>query len=174
MFSFIYGPASDIAANMEYSVRSKLDDIFDLWGGKFTFERDSVGTSFWMHIGQGYLFLGEIGEGSSRLAKNNEQAPIQLHYTNDRPSNGLLFDIPEPGNSVEIGTTVLNNNCTLSYELCRSYIANNSNLFHMGTRPPSWITTGRSGNIQVGAKGVVFEFGDIPDSRQREDEKGPT
>ncbi len=159
MFSFNSGQAENASSGVRYTVASELVDVFDLWGGKITVEKNSFEAGFKVKIGQGYLSLSGLADRRHDFDNCKWQLPVQLHYANEQPPGWLEFSLLKPGIMVGIGATLVNDECSISAKHCREYFSCTSNIFSLGTRRPSWKTTGRSAVLQVGAKVMVLELG---------------
>lgn len=159
VWAFSCSETGELSDDSLYSVRGTIEDVCDLWGGNIVLDEESGSTSMQLQIGEGVLCESATMAGCNFKPPEDLPVSAYLHYSTNAAAETIPIDLLNPTNQVLIGGTWINKDCKLPREACHAYITSRTDFFPMGTRPPSWKTTGRSAVMSGGPKGISFSVG---------------
>lgn len=134
-----------------FLLSTSVEALLDTWGGWILIPAHSTGDYISLHTGSGSIISAEKDTEPDFMT-------IDESYCHWCPANEIVLAEKSSisrHTRLLVGATSVNDDCKLTSEICHTAIAKKLN--HLGTRPPSWKTTGRSAGIS-GGKGVIFSM----------------
>jgi hypothetical protein len=127
---------------IRFSFSTSIEHLLDLWGGRLSFLDVPDDPGIIVQVGGGTLT-------EALIPAHNYRGAVLCHW-----SPGIVPDaVPitlQLDEQIIIGATIVNNECSLSADLCHSHISGSLEI--LGARSPRWKITGRN----VGLSGGQF------------------
>ena len=133
-----------------FYLATSVGDMLDTWGGSISLEDVVEPAGLFLSVGGGSIVTVEPNEGGFDMAQEGE---LCCHWA---PRLGLSVhsrELDRADRRLLIGATSVNEKCFLKAEVCQKAFSGGA-LISMGTRGPSWKTTGRAANLGIGFHGT--------------------
>jgi hypothetical protein len=132
-----------------FLLSASIENVLDTWGGWVSLQEDGNIPELFIHTGGGSIRNVENDEGEQFLVENE----ISCHWCSELEDSSL-DPSPIPLHvQLLIGATKVNELCPLKPATCQPAIRHR--LVTLGTRAPSWKTTGRGAGLGGGHWGAT-------------------
>ena len=126
--------------DIRFSVSTSIERLLDLWGGRLSFLDVKDDPGIIVQVGGGTLTEASTPADSYHGA-------VLCHWSPSIVPDAVPIAL-QLDEQIVIGATLVNNECSLSADLCHSHIS--SSLEILGARSPRWKTTGRNVGLSGG------------------------
>jgi hypothetical protein len=140
VWAFQIGGSEAKNLDSRFSVSTSIERLLDLWGGRLSFLDVPDDPGIVVQVGGGTLTEAPMPADTYRGAVLCHWSPSIV--PDARP---IVLKLDE---QIIIGATLVNDECSLSADLCHSHIS--SSLEILGARSPRWKTTGRNISLSGG------------------------
>jgi arrestin-related trafficking adapter 9 len=127
---------------IRFSFSTSIEHLLDLWGGRLSFLDVPDDPGIIVQVGGGTLTEAPI-------PAHNYRGAVLCHWSPSIVPDAVPIAL-QLDEQIIIGATLVNNECSLSADLCHSHISGSLEI--LGARSPRWKITGRN----VGLSGGQF------------------
>ena len=128
-----------------FLLSTNIENLLDTWGGWISVQSGHESSEICVHTGGGSITSAQHDESEKGLVVENE---VYCHWISELGHPPFERYPISKHAQLLIGATSVNGACSLTVAACQKSIANN--LVPLGTRPPSWKTTGRMAGFSGG------------------------
>lgn len=136
-----------------FLLSTNIENLLDTWGGWISLPIGHETSDICVHIGGGSIISAIHAEKNQDIVIDDDE--VYCHWVSEIESPFFEQRLISKNAQLVIGATCVNNTCSLTTATCHSSIA--QSLSSLGTRPPSWKTTGRTATIG-GGKWISLNF----------------
>jgi hypothetical protein len=128
-----------------FLLSTNIENLLDTWGGWISIRSGHESSKICVHTGGGSITSAQDDDAEKDLVADNE---VYCHWISELEHPPFEQYPISKHAQLLIGATSVNGACSLTIATCQNSIANS--LVSLGTRPPSWRTTGRTAGFSGG------------------------